>query len=150
MKHDMWKNWPCERILVHIPQLWQRLPDFLRPRKGRPAFCISPDSCCYVRGSIGVYLQDTLDINGLMHFLPHTAVRFFPPSKTGFVDSANRLINIRSPSWPSGKSYLVHCSSKGSRRPNPYWGHTQPVIRAIGVSHTACKDEFRQNLRSHS
>ena len=26
---------------------------------------------------------------------------------------------------------------------------TQPVIRAIGVSHTACKDEFRQNLRSH-
>ena len=27
---------------------------------------------------------------------------------------------------------------------------TQPAIRAIGVSHTACKDEFRQNLRSHS
>ena len=27
---------------------------------------------------------------------------------------------------------------------------TQPVIRAIGVSQTACKDEFRQNLRSHS
>ena len=27
---------------------------------------------------------------------------------------------------------------------------TQPVIRAIGVSHTACKYEFRQNIRSHS
>ena len=27
---------------------------------------------------------------------------------------------------------------------------TQPVIRAIGVSHIGCKDEFRQNLRSHS
>ena len=27
---------------------------------------------------------------------------------------------------------------------------THPVIRAIGVSHTACKDELRQNLRSHS
>ena len=27
---------------------------------------------------------------------------------------------------------------------------TQPVIRAIGVSHTACKDEFRRNPRSHS
>ena len=27
---------------------------------------------------------------------------------------------------------------------------TQPVIRAIGVSHTACKDEFRLNIRSHS
>ena len=26
---------------------------------------------------------------------------------------------------------------------------TQPVTRAIGVSHTACKDEFRQNIRSH-
>ena len=23
-------------------------------------------------------------------------------------------------------------------------------MRAIGVSHTACKDEFRQNLRSHT
>ena len=29
--------------------------------------------------------------------------------------------------------------------------HTHPAImRAIGVSHTACKDEFRQNLRSNS
>ena len=27
---------------------------------------------------------------------------------------------------------------------------TQAVIRAIGISHTACKDEFRQNIRSHS
>ena len=27
---------------------------------------------------------------------------------------------------------------------------TQPVIRAIEVSHTACKYAFRQNIRSHS
>ena len=27
---------------------------------------------------------------------------------------------------------------------------TLPTIRAIGVSDTACKDEFRQNIRSHS
>ena len=27
---------------------------------------------------------------------------------------------------------------------------TQPVIRVIGVSHTACKDEIRQNLGPHS
>ena len=27
--------------------------------------------------------------------------------------------------------------------------NTHPVIREIGVSHTACKDEFRQNLRPH-
>ena len=27
---------------------------------------------------------------------------------------------------------------------------TQLVIRAVGVSHTACKDEFRQDIRSHS
>ena len=26
---------------------------------------------------------------------------------------------------------------------------TQPVIRAIVVSHTACKYEFRQSIRSH-
>ena len=26
----------------------------------------------------------------------------------------------------------------------------QPVIRAIRVSHTACKDEFRRNLRYHT
>ena len=31
-----------------------------------------------------------------------------------------------------------------------YNENTQPEIRAIGVSHTACKDEFRRNLRSHS
>ena len=47
------------------------------------------------------------------------------------------------------------------RTHNPYYARgesrtyilnedTQPVIRAIGVSHTACKDEFRQNIRSHS
>ena len=29
-------------------------------------------------------------------------------------------------------------------------GNTQPVTRAIGVSHTACKDGFRQNIQSHS
>ena len=28
--------------------------------------------------------------------------------------------------------------------------HKNLYIRAIGVSHTACKDEFRRNLRSHS
>ena len=28
--------------------------------------------------------------------------------------------------------------------------HPFIYIRAIGVSHTACKDEFRQNIRSHS
>ena len=27
---------------------------------------------------------------------------------------------------------------------------TQPVIHAIGLSHTACKYEFRQSARSHS
>ena len=27
---------------------------------------------------------------------------------------------------------------------------THPVTRAIGVSHTACKYDFRRNLRSHS
>ena len=26
---------------------------------------------------------------------------------------------------------------------------THTVLRAIGVSHTACKDEFRRNIQSH-
>ena len=29
-------------------------------------------------------------------------------------------------------------------------GHIKPVVRTIGVSHAACKDEFRPNPRSHS
>ena len=39
--------------------------------------------------------------------------------------------------------------SRVQRVENDY-NNTQPVIRAIGVSHTACEDEFRQNIRSHS
>ena len=33
---------------------------------------------------------------------------------------------------------------------HPRWGHIKPVVRAIEVSHAACKDEFRRNPRSHS
>ena len=33
---------------------------------------------------------------------------------------------------------------------SPTYKDTQPVIRAIGVSHTACKYEFRRNLRPRS
>ena len=28
--------------------------------------------------------------------------------------------------------------------------YVRHIIRAIGVSHTACKEEFRQNIGSHS
>ena len=51
--------------------------------------------------------------------------------------------------WPW---YKLHCSSKGSPRPiNKRNEDTHPVTRAIGISHacTACKDGFRQHVRSH-
>ena len=66
------------------------------------------------------------------------------PSKTGFVVSAHRLPNI---------TLLTLIATLQLQGESPTYilnEDAQPVIRAIGVSHTACKDEFRQNLRSHS
>ena len=51
-----------------------------------------------------------------------------------------RLCDQHHPVDP-GTSYAT-CSSKGV--------YPHPVIRAVGVSHTACEDEFRRNLRSHN
>ena len=66
------------------------------------------------------------------------------PSKTGSVVSAHRLSNttlltlIASLYWQrKSQAYILN-------------EDTQPVIRAIRVSHTYCEDEFRQNLRSQS
>ena len=44
---------------------------------------------------------------------------------------------------------LVPASTKESRRPIPFM-RTHPVTRAIRVSHTACKHDFRRDPRSHS
>ena len=68
------------------------------------------------------------------------------PSKTGFIVSAHRPTNITL--WT-----LVQATLQFQGEPPPTYilnEDTHPVIRAIGVSHTACKCEFRQNLRSHS
>ena len=77
-----------------------------------------------------------------MHFLPQPSD--FVPLRNGFVVSAHRLTKITlltliATLWLHGESstYILN-------------EDTQPVIRAFGVSHTACKDEFRRNLRSHS
>ena len=62
----------------------------------------------------------------------------------GFVVSAQRLTNI---------TLLTLIATLKLQGESPTYilnEDTQPVIRAIGVSHTACKDEFRQYLRSHS
>ena len=69
----------------------------------------------------------------------HTC-QILSPSETGFIVSAHRLPNITLLTLIAtleSPTYIVN-------------EDTQPVIRAIGVSHTACKDEFRQNIRSHS
>ena len=77
-----------------------------------------------------------------MHFLPQLSD--LTPLKTGFIVSAHRLTNITlltliAPLQLQGESptYIVN-------------EDTPPVIRAIGVSHTACKNEIRQNILSHS
>ena len=66
------------------------------------------------------------------------------PSETGFIVSAHTLtiitlLTLISTLLLQGESptYVLH-------------EDTQPVRRAIGVSHTAYKDELRQNIRSHS
>ena len=41
-------------------------------------------------------------------------------------------------------------SSQGSCRAISLMRDTHPIIRALGISHTACKYEFRRNLRSHT
>ena len=47
---------------------------------------------------------------------------------------------------------LVVCCASGfiSGTISGIYKCSHPVIRAIGVSHAACKDEFRQNILSHS
>ena len=67
------------------------------------------------------------------------------PSKTGLIVSAHRLTNI---------TLLALIATLQFQREFPTYvldKDTRPVIiRAIGVSHTACEDEFRQNLRFYS
>ena len=58
------------------------------------------------------------------------------PSKTGFIVSVHRLINIIT------LLTLIQDCSKGSRQPLSFMRKHTQLIRAIGVSHTACKDEF--------
>ena len=70
--------------------------------------------------------------------------RFIPNNCPRFMASAHRLTNITLSTliatllWWKGKSptYIYILDED-----------TQPVIRAVGVSHTACKHKFRRNRR---
>ena len=42
------------------------------------------------------------------------------------------------------------CCLRHIRTISPAWSHIKPGERAIEVSHTACKDEFRRNPRSQA
>ena len=73
-------------------------------------------------------------------FIFFHSCQILSPSETGFIVSAHRMLNITlltliAKLWLQGESptYILN-------------EDTQPVIRAIGVSHTAYKDEFRQNI----
>ena len=78
-----------------------------------------------------------------MHFLPQLSD--VVPLRNGFYSiSAHRLTKITlltliATLQLQGESYTCILDEE-----------TQPVMRAIGISHTACKDEFRQNIRSHN
>ena len=77
-------------------------------------------------------------VTKLMHFLPHLSD--FVPLKTGLIGSPHRLPNI------TLLTLIVTLYSQGKSPTYILNEDTQPVIRAIGESHTACKDEFRLNL----
>ena len=64
-----------------------------------------------------------------------------------FIVSAHRLINITMSTLVQATLMLWF---QGESPPDILNEHTHPVIRAIGVPHTAWKDDFRQDLRSHS
>ena len=77
-----------------------------------------------------------------MHFLPQL-LSDLSPSETGFIGPGHTptiitLLTLTATLLLQGESPLYILNQD-----------TRPVIRAIGVSHTACKDEFRQNIRSH-
>ena len=72
------------------------------------------------------------------------STQILSPSNTGFIVSAHGLTNI---------TLLALIALELQEEESPTYilnEDTQPVIRVIGVSHTACQDEFRQNLLSHS
>ena len=68
--------------------------------------------------------------------------------------------NINMVAYISVATYFVFVHSLSStavrfvplnKDQHPWWGHIKPVVvRAIEVSHTACKDEFRRNPRSQT
>ena len=86
-------------------------------------------------------LQDTLD--KLMLFLPQLSE--FVPLKNGFY-SFRAQTGQHHPVDPAGYTVVP----RGVADLYPSCGHTARNTRDRGVSHTACKDEFRPTLRSHS
>ena len=77
-----------------------------------------------------------------MHFIPQLSD--LSPSELGFIVSTHKITNI------TLLTLMVTLQLQGESPTYILYEDTQPVLRAIGVSHTACKDEFPQNIRSHS
>ena len=76
------------------------------------------------------------------------------PAHQTFCNNKNKIKIKRKQAnvWNSFREVLVLCSRMFQKVHMIYILNedTHPVIRAIGVSHTGCKDEFRRKLRSHS
>ena len=100
-----------------------------RKTSALPSLVIRPAGCTYM----------------INRCIPFHGCQILSPSKTGFIVSAHRLTNITL--LPLVQATLYFQGESPTYILNE---DTNQVIRAIGVSHTACKDEFRQNLRFYS
>ena len=87
-------------------------------------------------------LDDTIQL--MKQCISFHSCQILSPSETGFIDSAHRLSNI------TLLTLIATLHLQGHSPTCILDENAQPAIRAIGVSHTACKYEFRHNIRNHS
>ena len=79
-----------------------------------------------------------------------TAVRF-RPLQTGFTASVCKVTELlKTERLCITLLTLLLASTKGIADLYPSRDQAHPITRAVGVSHTTCKDETRRNPRSHS
>ena len=79
--------------------------------------------------------------------LPHTAVNNITSNRYqyGRIHIHSHILRI----CTLTEFHSCQISFRSIRTNSLWWGHRRPVVRAIKVSHAACKDEFRRNPRSY-
>ena len=113
-------------------------------------------TCAFVRERDFAFLSGPQDTGyGISHFARHPGTIPDPvKSREKNPGEGPGYFRVYSKTFEnSTRVFMGVCSSShqsNQQDPIRYNEDTQLVIRAIGVSHTACKDEFRRNLRFHS